>query len=66
MMPGVDYTESFSPVTTDVGVCVVVRISLHYINEDICNGILEDCWMVEMYDVKAAFLNAKPRLKMYI
>ena len=66
MMPGVDYTESFSPVTTDVGVCVVVGINLHYINKDICNGILEDCWTIEMYDVKAAFLNAKPGSKMYI
>jgi len=35
MIPGVDYTKSFSPVTTEVGVRMVVGISLHYINKDI-------------------------------
>jgi len=32
MIPGVDYTKSFSLVTTEVGVKIVIGISLHYIN----------------------------------
>jgi len=35
MIPRVDYTESFSPVTTEVGVRCVIDVSLYFINEDI-------------------------------
>jgi len=35
MIPGVDYTESFSPVTMEVGVQCIIGISLYFINEDI-------------------------------
>ena len=67
MILGVDYTESFSPVTTEVGVRTVIGVSLHYINEDVRNNVKEENrWIQEVYDVEAAFLNAKPGLKMYI
>jgi len=67
MIPGVDYTESFSPVTTETGVRTVIGVSLHYINEDLRNKVkTEDQWILEVYDVEAAFLNAKPGSKMYI
>ncbi len=35
MIPGVNYTESFSPVTMEVGVQCIIGISLYFINEDI-------------------------------
>jgi len=35
MIPGVNYMESFSPVTLEVGVRCVIGISLYFINEDI-------------------------------
>jgi len=67
MIPGIDYTESFSPVTTKVGVRTVIGLSLHFINEDIQNNVKEENrWIQEVDDVEAAFLNAKPGLKMYI
>ena len=67
MIPGVDYTESFSPVTTEVGVRTVIGISLHFINEDVAKNVPEnDQWVLEVYDVEAAFLNANPGTKMYL
>jgi len=67
MIPGVDYTESFLPVTTETGVQCVIGISLHFINEDIILNIpVEKRWILEVYDVEAAFLNANPGGGMYI
>ncbi len=40
MIPGVDYMESFLPVTTETDVQCVIGISLHFINEDIILNIL--------------------------
>jgi len=42
MIPRVDYTESFSLVTTEVGVRIVISISLCYINDDICKNTREE------------------------
>jgi len=42
MISGVDYTESFSPVTTEVGVRMVIGISLHFINEDMAKNTPEN------------------------
>jgi len=62
----VDYTESFSLVTIEVGVRIVIDISLCYINDDICRKTREEHqWVLEVYDVEAAFLNANPGSKMY-
>ena len=59
MIPGVDYTESFSPVTTEVGVQCVIGISLYFINEDIKRNVpAEHRWILELYNVEVAFLNA--------
>jgi len=63
----VDYTESFSPVTTEVGVRIVIGISLRYINDNIRKNTREEHqWMLEVYDVEAAFLNTNPGSKMYV
>ena len=56
-IPGVDYTESFSPVATDTGIRLVIATFL--LNED-------DDWILEMFDVEAAFLNAKLSRPIYI
>jgi len=67
MIPGVNYMESFSPVTTEAGICTVIGVSQHFINEDIAHDMPEEQkWVLEVYDVKAAFLNANPGTKMYI
>jgi len=42
MIPGVDYIESFSPVTTETGVQCIIGISLHFINEDILLNLLAE------------------------
>ena len=51
-IPGVDYTESFSPVVTDTGLRIVFKLVLYYDNEG---------WICVSYDVEAAFL--EPRMK---
>jgi len=66
MIPRVNYTESFSPVTTEVGVWCLIGISLYFINEDIVQNVPAECrWILELYNVEAAFLNANPGGKMY-
>jgi hypothetical protein len=50
MVPGVDYTESFSPVATDTTVRIAITIALHR---------QEEGWTIEMIDIEAAFLNAE-------
>jgi hypothetical protein len=49
MIPGVDYTESFSPVATDTTVRVTISMTLYR---------AADGWIDEMIDIEAAFLNA--------
>jgi len=67
MIPGVDYMESCSPVTTEVGVQCVIGISLYFINEDIVQNVPTECrWILELYNVEVAFLNANLGGKMYI
>ncbi|KAI2493327.1 Mitochondrial protein [Fragilaria crotonensis] len=50
MVPGVDYTESFSPVATDTTVRLAITIALYRQDEG---------WTIEMIDIEAAFLNAE-------
>jgi hypothetical protein len=52
-IPGVDYTESFAPVATDTAIRMVVGIFLY----SLTHNKSED-WILEMFDVEAAFLNA--------
>jgi len=67
MIPRVDYTESFLLVMVEVGVHTIIGISLHFINEDIVqNTPTEEYWVLKVYNVEAAFLNAEPGTKMYI
>jgi len=69
MIPGVNYTESFCPVTTTkVGICtIIIGISLlHFIKWgcDLQKVPTEQQWVLEVYNVEAAFLNAsKPWYK---
>jgi len=45
----------------------VIGMSLHFINEDIAKETPEEQkWVLEVYNVEAAFLNASPGTKMYI
>ena len=53
-IPGVDYTESFSPVATDSSIRIIIALYLY------CNKHKpEKQWVLEMFDVEAAFLNAE-------
>ena len=52
-IPGVDYTESFSPVATDTSIRVTLALGLFF------------RWKVEMIDYEAAFLNARLEQPVY-
>jgi hypothetical protein len=54
-IPGVDYTESFSPVGNDTSVRIVIGLSL-----------FNDDWVLEIIDVEAAFLEGDMEKTMYI
>ena len=56
-IPGVDYTESFSPVATES----TIQILLVYTLWMYAKG-----WRCEMFDVEAAFLNAELDTAMYL
>ena len=60
-IPGVDYTESFAPVATDTSIRLTVGIYLYY--DDLYP---QEQWMLEMFDVEAAFLNAELTHPQYI
>ena len=71
MIPGVDYTESFSPVAMATSNRTAVVISLFFMNGGSAELTLipnRGVWVMEMFDVEAAFLNAKyeGKKKMYI
>ena len=46
-VPGVDFTEKFSPVATDTSTRIIIGITLYY---------MEDGWVCEAFDFEAAFL----------
>lgn len=54
-IPGIDYTESFSPVATDTAIRITISISLYY-----------DDWVVHVMDIEAAFLEGKLQIPMFI
>ena len=56
-VPGVDFTESFSPVASSTTIIIVLLMTLW--NED-------KNWICEMFDVEAAFLNAELKIPMYL
>jgi hypothetical protein len=55
-VPGVDFTESFSPVATDSTIRIGIGLTLFYEEEN---------WICEVFDVEAAFLNADIDIEMY-
>jgi hypothetical protein len=61
-IPGVDFTESFSPVATDASIRITFGISLYFMEDGDADGE----WVLEIFDVEAAFLNAELAKKMYI
>ena len=72
MIPGVDYTESFSPVAMATSNRTAMVISLFFMNGRGSAKLQVKCdrgkWVMEMFDVEAAFLNAKyeGKKKMFI
>jgi Reverse transcriptase (RNA-dependent DNA polymerase) len=57
MILGVEYTESFSPVTTDTTVRVTISMMLYCADQG---------WLSEMTDIEVAFLNADLESNMHI
>jgi hypothetical protein len=55
-VPGVDFTESFSPVATDSTIRIGIGLTLYH---------EEDNWICEVFDVEAAFLNAELDIEMF-
>ena len=56
-IPGVDYTESFSPVATESTIQTLLVYTL---------WMYKKGWRCEMFDVEAAFLNAELETAMYL
>ena len=56
MIPGVDYTEKFSPVSTDTSTRVILGLTMYK---------REEGWVCEMFDVEAAFLESKVETECY-
>jgi Reverse transcriptase (RNA-dependent DNA polymerase) len=50
---GVDYTESSAPVASDSGIRTVIGIFLFFLHM-----FQQNEWVLEMFDVEVAFLNA--------
>ena len=57
--PGIDFVESFSPLSTNTTIRVVLAIALEMRDYN-------DDWKIHMVDVEAAFLNAKVDTDVYI
>ena len=57
-VPGVDFTESFSPVATDCSMRIIVGITLYF-----SEGM---DWVCEAFDIEAAFLEPCLDIEMYI
>jgi Reverse transcriptase (RNA-dependent DNA polymerase)/Zinc knuckle len=58
-IPGVDFTESFSPVACDAAIRTVLAMSLYY-------GTHSEGWTIDVIDVETAFLNADLEEEVYI
>ena len=60
-IPGVDYTESFAPVGSDTAIRLINGMYLYY-------HVLYkfENWVLESFDVEAAFLNSDLETKVYI
>ena len=54
-IPGVDYTQSFSPVGNDTSVRIIIGLALY-----------NDEWIIEVIDVEAAFLEGDMERSMFI
>jgi Reverse transcriptase (RNA-dependent DNA polymerase) len=57
----VDYTESFAPVALDSSIRIVNGIFLYYLHQ-----LPQDNWVLELFDVEVAFLNAMLSHPVYI
>ena len=57
MIPGVDYTERFSPVATDASLRIQICLTLAYYKQG---------WRTMSCDIEAAFLEAGMNIEMYI
>jgi hypothetical protein len=57
-IPGVDFTESFSPVATDTTIRLAIGLTLYYQEE---RG-----WVCELVDIEAAFLNADQETELFV
>ena len=57
MIPGVDFTERFSPVATDELLRLQIAITLKYYHKG---------WRTKSYDIETAFLEAGMGVEMFI
>jgi hypothetical protein len=60
-IPGVDFTDSFAPVATDSAMRTIFAITLYH-----GHNKPEECWICEVIDVEAAFLEADMDENIYI
>ena len=58
-IPGVDFTETFSPVASDAAIRTVLAITLFYASK-------HPSWKIDIVDVETAFLNAPLSEDIYV
>ena len=56
-VPGVDFTESFSPVASNTSTRTLIGSTLYY---------KDDGWVAELCDAEAAFLHCDMPVEMFI
>ena len=56
-VPGVDFTESFSPVISDTSTSILIGLNLYH---------EEEGWITEICDVEAEFLHPNITVEMFI
>ena len=60
-IPGIDYTEKFSPVMTDATVKIIISLYLWHLT-----NYPEEDWVLVLIDYESAFLNADVEKDIYI
>jgi Reverse transcriptase (RNA-dependent DNA polymerase) len=67
-IPGVDYSESFAPVASDVAIRALVAVSMYYEErvKSFKDWTEQEQWTINVIDVETAFLNANLEEEVYI
>ena len=65
-IPGIDYTQSFSPVAMDTSIKIQFGITLYFMGRELELLGSDEELVIEMFDTEAAFLNSKQETPCFI